>query len=788
MTVLPRVLAAFGALALGLGGALVVAAPASAASLTVTKNVDDGLPGSLSYELGQLDPGVANTVTITATGTITGPTAGFPTISDDTTIVATNGPVTLLMDAAGGSLNVSGATVSIQDLDIVSDTPGSGQGVSVLDGSLSMTNVSVRDFDIGVFYVDSAGGHSIDLTDVDAGGTLANPSTLGIAIQDVDGDVALTRVAVSFTNGAGYVVGTSGGTVDVDTVSAEDGSGFQMLLTDTTFTAAHVSAARTLDGFSVFLDASVVDLTDLQVSDTDALGAEIDATNGSQVTVTSATISGSADSGIALEAEDSTIAATDVTAHDNGLVPGCGCGGGGSGIELYADNSTVTLTGADSHDNTAALGGGVYVGEASNGSTVTISGAAIADNTAAGGYGGGIDIADVEDAGTTVTIAGTTVSGNSAEFGGGIAARNIVAGAAVSITGSTTITDNHVTEDGGGIIVEGLVDDGSSFTLSDSTVTLNTSGDFGAGLYLLDIGLKPGGPISTAHVVVQRTTFDSNTAGGYGAGIAINEPAAETAGLPTVLIDSSTISNNTTPYGGGGIHIRRGSNGAPAVVAILNTTVTGNDAQTGGGIDVSAGTHGVGGGPGTPYVPGPDTLITKISQSTIADNSAHTSAGVAANSGDHRVVIENSILSGGTSNNGNTPNDFDPSPAFALSYSLVQAPRAGTVIPAGNITGVDPKLAALANNGGTTLTRMIAPGSPAYNAGDPAFAGAGLFDQRGQARVFERLDMGAVEWHPALALTGQTLTPGPPLVAFLLLFAGLAMVAFSRLQLARSVA
>ena len=65
-----------------------------------------------------------------------------------------------------------------------------------------------------------------------------------------------------------------------------------------------------------------------------------------------------------------------------------------------------------------------------------------------------------------------------------------------------------------------------------------------------------------------------------------------------------------------------------------------------------------------------------------------------------------------------------------------------------NLIGVDAKLGPLQDNGGPTQTFALLAGSPAINAGDPAFNGAGLFDQRGQGfdRVQRgRLDMGAFE-------------------------------------------
>ena len=76
----------------------------------------------------------------------------------------------------------------------------------------------------------------------------------------------------------------------------------------------------------------------------------------------------------------------------------------------------------------------------------------------------------------------------------------------------------------------------------------------------------------------------------------------------------------------------------------------------------------------------------------------------------------------------------------------------------GNLVGVDPKLEPLADNGGITLTHLPRSGSPAVEAGDPAFTGLSD-DQRGETRVVDRLDMGAVELQPALAVTGAAAGP-----------------------------
>jgi hypothetical protein len=66
-----------------------------------------------------------------------------------------------------------------------------------------------------------------------------------------------------------------------------------------------------------------------------------------------------------------------------------------------------------------------------------------------------------------------------------------------------------------------------------------------------------------------------------------------------------------------------------------------------------------------------------------------------------------------------------------------------TIEGADNLTGVDPKLGKLRNNGGPTFTMLPAAGSPALGAG--ANPGSLTTDQRGEARPATGVDIGAVE-------------------------------------------
>ena len=64
----------------------------------------------------------------------------------------------------------------------------------------------------------------------------------------------------------------------------------------------------------------------------------------------------------------------------------------------------------------------------------------------------------------------------------------------------------------------------------------------------------------------------------------------------------------------------------------------------------------------------------------------------------------------------------------------------------GNIVNIDPELAPLADNGGSTRTHLPAAESPVIDAGDPAAADyAPALDQRGQSRIVGTIDLGSVE-------------------------------------------
>jgi hypothetical protein len=79
-------------------------------------------------------------------------------------------------------------------------------------------------------------------------------------------------------------------------------------------------------------------------------------------------------------------------------------------------------------------------------------------------------------------------------------------------------------------------------------------------------------------------------------------------------------------------------------------------------------------------------------------------------------------------------------------HNLIGDSSGGSGYDKSDCLDVDPRLDRLKNNGGTTVTHALLPGSPAINAGDNT--GARQWDQRGpgfQRIVNGTIDIGAFE-------------------------------------------
>jgi hypothetical protein len=239
---------------------------------------------------------------------------------------------------------------------------------------------------------------------------------------------------------------------------------------------------------------------------------------------------------------------------------------------------------------------------------------------------------------------------------------------------------------GGGIFSSGAVE------LTQSTVSGNSTAGEGA---------RGGGIFSNGAVTLTRSTVSGNSTAGisaYGGGI---------RALDSVTLTQSTVSGNSTAgdfAGGGGIWIYR-------AVTLIQSTVTDNHT-----LDATA----MGGG---------------VFQSNTLSN--------------HPFSISGSIVAGNTAVGGGDDLVKDPDSTLTINYSLIGVPPAGGFVGSNNITGLDPLLGPLADNGGPIETHALLAGSPAIDAGDPSIVfNPAEHDQRGApfARVSGgRIDIGAFE-------------------------------------------
>lgn len=256
----------------------------------------------------------------------------------------------------------------------------------------------------------------------------------------------------------------------------------------------------------------------------------------------------------------------------------------------------------------------------------------------------------------------------------------------------------------------------------------------------------------------------------YGPGIT-NLSTDSGQGPARLMITDSTISGNTESahfgddHGAGGIS-NLDSPGSPTVqsqLTVKNSTLADNTATAGDDA-------------GALYTDAFEDGAVQLIGDTITGNEGNGAGGLQETSGETPIELEDTILAGNTTR--------DPSP-------LQNAPdclgRLGDLPGGHNLIGddsqcagltsgsnadqtgtaqapIDPRLAPVAFNGGSTETAPLLSGSPAIGAGDPGTcASAPLFnaDQRGDSRnasVRKACDIGAFD------TAGRTLTQTAPTI------------------------
>lgn len=236
-----------------------------------------------------------------------------------------------------------------------------------------------------------------------------------------------------------------------------------------------------------------------------------------------------------------------------------------------------------------------------------------------------------------------------------------------------------------------------------------------------------GGIDNRGTLTVINSTISGNYAPGAGGGLRNNASGAR------MTVINSTIISNTAGVRGGGLdmHSDSGTCADTPSVIVRNSTFSGNSAGGGGGGGL-ANFHGV----------------MEITHSTITGNSATNGGGIWSNRNDPCTLIGNTIIAG-NNNNDIAANSTDE-PLISLGYNLIGTAGSNVDLavefdePGDMINIVAPLLGSLADNGGSTQTHALLPGSPAIDAGDCTSGPA--TDQRGVARPQDdTCDIGAYE-------------------------------------------
>lgn len=299
----------------------------------------------------------------------------------------------------------------------------------------------------------------------------------------------------------------------------------------------------------------------------------------------------------------------------------------------------------------------------------------------------------------TTTILNSSFDGNKSDTAGAI----FVDVGPLFVYSSSFSANEALTGNGGAIQGEAFFIPASTIVVHNSTFTANKA-KWRGGAIQGSAATVGGTEYYPTIIQVYHSTFDSNQTTSRDGG------ALQSFGW--LDVDGSTFLNNNSGSDGGAIALSM--TGFDALLTVRNSTFVANTALGKGGV-----------------IYGEDDGVITITHSTLSGNGASTGGGVAIYDQIDlhlsNTIIANSTQGSDCANNAN------------IVTNIANLVEDGTCSPA--VTG-DPLLGPLQDNGGSTLTMALLPGSPAINQGDAAFCET--FDQRSFFRLLP-CDIGAFE-------------------------------------------
>ncbi len=414
--------------------------------------------------------------------------------------------------------------------------------------------------------------------------------------------------------------------------------------------------------------------------------------------------------------------------------------------DTVLDGVTVTA------GNNPSAGGGFYCNAEGNGEgnppgsdircSPTVSNVRFSGNFAIGsggamvnsGFYGGISSPVL----TNVVFSNNSVDngGSTQSHGGAMLNVGAAGGVGNPVLTNVTFIGNKVTNGIGGAMFNAGNFGDCSPVLNNVTFT-NNSAINGFGGAIVNYGFAGNSSPTLNNVVFNgnSTTSSGGAIYNYGSGFAAGANANPT-------LNNVTFSGNSAQLKGGAMY-NDGSSGGNSNPTLSNVTFSGNSAPNGGAVynDATGSTYTTNSGTSSPTL----NNVTFSGNSATGKGAAIYSDG-AANSftaGHSNPVLNNVILWGDT---GGELFNNSATATTTLHYSVLQG---GCTSGDGNtctdhVFTTDPKLGALAYNGGLTQTRLPGAGSSAIDAGNNSTCA--ITDQRGVPRPQGAVcDIGAVE-------------------------------------------